>query len=193
MRPTLSPRQWIAMLCVPVVALVVVGRQLYLSKNYGLSTWKGGGMGMFAAADEVSNRYVKVFLVEPDRTTDPLVQFSADDNEMLTRALEYPTRSNFLRAAKKIAQENWIPAYQKRPVLKVNSDGNPTGAGDKTYRVMVPSEIRSDRETRRPNMEMQYWNLRYDPALRRVRAVLVNTFVFTPEELLQPDKDPKRL
>src|SRR5436309_445955 len=142
MRRPSSSSEWIAIVCVPVVALAIVGRQLYLSRNYGLSTWKGGGMGMFAAADEVSNRYAKVFLVEPDRTADPLVQFSPDDNDTLTRALEYPTRNNFLRAAKKIAQENWIPAYQKRPVLKVNSDGNPVGAGDKTYRVMVPSEIR---------------------------------------------------
>lgn len=181
------------MLCVPLVALVIVGRQLYLSSHYGLSTWKGGGMGMFAAADERSNRYAKVFLVGADGSRDPLVQLSPSDIDLLDRALEYPTRTNFLRAAKKIAQENWIPAYQRRPVLNVNSDGNPIGAGDKSYRVMAPSEIRSDREERRANMEIQFWNLSYDPSSRHVRAFLANTFVFTPDELLAPDKKQKGL
>ena len=66
--------QWILMLCVPFASLLIVGRQIYLSSRYGLSTWKGGGMGMFAAADELANRYAKVFLVEPDGNRDPLVQ-----------------------------------------------------------------------------------------------------------------------
>src|SRR5438309_7635099 len=94
--------QWTLMLCVPFAALVIVGRQVYLSSRYGLSTWKGGGMGMFAAADELSNRYAKVFLVGPDGNRDPLVQLKADDFDVLNRALEYPTRKNFLRAARQI-------------------------------------------------------------------------------------------
>jgi len=183
--------QWTLMLCVPFVALVIVGRQIYLSSHYGLSTWKGGGMGMFAAADELSNRYAKVFLLEPDGNRDPLVQLSADGFEVLNRALEYPTRKNFLRAARKIAQENWIPAYQKRPVLSVNSDGNPIGAGAKSYRIMVPSDLRSDREGKRANMEIQFWKLSYDPITRQVRAVLADTFVFTSEELFRPDAEEK--
>src|SRR5712691_191687 len=105
--------QWMLMLCVPCVAFVIVARQIYLSSRYGLSTWKGGGMGMFAAADERSNRYAEVFLVSPDGNRDPLVQLSSEDFDILNRALEYPTRRNFLRAAGQIALENWIPAYQR--------------------------------------------------------------------------------
>ena len=178
------------MLCVPVVALGIVGRQIYLSSHYGLSTWKGGGMGMFAAADELSNRYAKLFLVDSDGNRDPLVQLSPEDFDLLNRALEYPTRKNFLRAARKIAQENWIPAYQRRPVLDVNIDGNPIGASAKSYRVMVPSEIRSDREKKGTSMEIQFWKLSYDPHTRHIRASLAETFTFTLEELFQPDAGP---
>jgi hypothetical protein len=177
------------MVCVPFAALIILGRQLYLSSHYGLSTWKGGGMGMFAAADELSNRYAKIFLVEANGDRDPLVQLSPDNTGMLNRALEYPTRRNFLRAARKIAQANWIPAYQRRPVLVVNSDGNPVSAGAKSYRVMVSSDLRSDREEKRSSMEIQFWKLRYDPRTREVRASLADTFVFSPDELLRPDRE----
>src|ERR1700719_2240646 len=100
--------RWTLMLCVPCVALVIVGRQVYLSTRYGLSTWKGGGMGMFAAADELANRYAEVFLVNSDGNRDPLVQLTSEEDDLLNRALEYPTRKDFLRAARQIASENWI-------------------------------------------------------------------------------------
>src|ERR1041385_209659 len=96
-RPT-PALQWISLLCVPCVALVIVARQVYLSRHYGLSTWKGGGMGMFAAADELSNRYAEVFLIGPNGDRNPLVQLSADDTDLINRALEFPTRDRFLRA-----------------------------------------------------------------------------------------------
>ena len=179
------------MLCVPLVALVIVGRQIYLNTRYGLSTWKGGGMGMFAAADERANRYAKVFLVDSDGNRDPLVQLSSEDFDILNRALEYPTRRNFLRAARQIARENWIPAYQRRPVLNVNSDGNPIGAGDKSYRLMLPSEIQSDSEEKRSSMEIQFWKISYDPRTRDLRASLAETFAFTSEELFRNQAEQK--
>src|SRR2546430_10289112 len=179
--------RWFLTLCVPCVALLVVGRQIYLSSRYGLSTWKGGGMGMFAAADELSNRYAKVFLLGPDGNRDPLVQLPSQDNEVLNRALEYPTRKNFLRAARKIAHENWIPAYQRRPVLTVNVNGEPGSSRAKSFRVMVPSELRSDRGETRSSMEIHFWKIAYDPGTRRVHTSLAETFVFTPQELSAPD------
>src|ERR1700730_19439062 len=94
--------QWAVVRCVAFAALVIVVSQIYLSSHYGLSTWKGGGMGMFASADELSNGYAKVFLVEPNGDRNPLVQLSSDDADLLNRAHEYPTRKNFLRAARQI-------------------------------------------------------------------------------------------
>lgn len=185
--------QWIVMLCVPFVSLIIVGRQIYLSSHYGLSTWKGGGMGMFASADELSNRYAKVFLIESSGDRNPLVQLSSDDTDLLNRALEYPTRKNFLRAARQIAQRNWIPAYQRRPVLSINSDGNPIGADAKSYRVMVPSELRSDAEEKRSSIEIQFWKISYDPRTRHVRASLAETFVFSATELSPANVEQKNL
>src|SRR5436190_15838047 len=148
--------QWVLMTCVPFMSLVVVGRQLYLSKRYGLSTWKGGGMGMFAAADELPNRYAKVFLIDADGNRNPLVQLSPDDFDVLNRALEYPIRENFLRAARMMAAENWITTFQPRPVLNVDSNGQPVSESSKSFRVMVPSQLRPDRKSKRPSIEIQF-------------------------------------
>ena len=178
-------RRFLLMFCVPFVSLVILGRQLYLSTHYGLSTWKGGGMGMFAAADELANRYAKVFLVDPDGNRDPLVQLTAEDADVLNRALEYPTRKNFLRAARQMAQENWIPAFQRRPVLKVNVNGDPISAGEKSFRLMVPSQLRPESEEKKSSMEIQFWKITYDPHTRDVRASLAATFAFSREELFQ--------
>ncbi|MEY2540408.1 MAG: hypothetical protein QOI22_10, partial [Verrucomicrobiota bacterium] len=113
------------------------------------------------------------------------VQLSSEDFDVLNRALEYPTRKNFLRAARQIVQRNWIPAYQQRPVLNVNTNGDPVGAGAKTYRVMVQSELRPEGEQKRSRMEIQFWKISYDPRTKSVRAALSETFVFSPEELFQ--------
>ncbi|HXX41060.1 MAG TPA: hypothetical protein VEI58_02210 [Chthoniobacterales bacterium] len=175
--------RWLLTVCVPCAALAILGRQIYLNTHYGLSTWKGGGMGMFAAADELANRYAKVFLVHSDGSRDPLPQLTPEDQDLLSRALEYPARENFLRAARMIGSENWIPAFQRRPVLKVNGNGDPVSAEDKAFRVMVASPLRSESEDRNPSVEIQFWKLTYDPHTRRLHCSLAETLLFGSQEL----------
>jgi hypothetical protein len=74
-------------------------------------------------------------------------------------------------------------------VLSINPDGNPIGAGAKSYRVMVPSELRWDTEEKRSSIEIQFWKISYDPRTRHVRASLAETFVFSPEELFRPPEE----
>ncbi len=112
-------------------------------------------MGMFAAADELTNRYAKVFILDGTGDKNPLVQLSPNDADVLNRALEFPTRDRFLRAAKQIARENWIPAFQPRPILKVNGDGDPVEATGKTFRQMVVSPLRPNERRKAPGVEIQ--------------------------------------
>src|SRR5438270_9616954 len=97
------------MLIVPLAAVLVVGRQFYLSRFHDLSTWKGGGMGMFAANDGADARYTKIYLITPDGKREPLTQLSETQIDLNTRAIEFPLRSNFLRAARAIVHTNWTP------------------------------------------------------------------------------------
>jgi hypothetical protein len=171
------------MLCVPFVALVVVGHQVYLSRFHDLSTWKGGGMGMFAANDGPESRYAHIYLVKPDGTRDPLNQFSETEADFVRRALEYPVRSTFLRAARAIAQENWTAMQQRAPVTVFDSRGEPLRAADESFHLMVRYGRSSDSEKRNSSIEVQFWKLFYDPVERRAHVRLAQTFVFKPNEL----------
>ena len=47
----------LAMFCtIPLIAVLIAARQFYLHAADDLSTWKGGGMGMFTSADNTLTR-----------------------------------------------------------------------------------------------------------------------------------------
>src|SRR5437016_14267762 len=107
---------WAPILCIPTVALLVALRQVYLSNYRDLSTWKGGGMGMFAGADAGLNRYTKVFITDGHGKREPLTQLPLDQTKLINRALNYPVRENFLLAAKAISTLDWVANRQRMPV-----------------------------------------------------------------------------
>lgn len=146
-------------------------------------------MGMFADADGLQNRYAKVFLVESEWRRNALTQFSPDQVDLLNRALEFPVRKNFLRAARQIAQENWTATHQRNPVTVFDVKGEPVRAGAESFYIMVPYGRRSGSEERNWSMQIQFWKIAYDPLTRRARVSLAETFVFKPEELFRPNME----
>lgn len=146
-------------------------------------------MGMFAANDGPESRYAKVFLVNPDGTRNPLTQFSESEADFVTRALEYPVRSTFLRAARAIAQENWTPMQQRAPVTVFDSRGEPLRAADESFHLMVRYGRQSDSEERNSSIEVQFWKIFYDPVKRQSRVRLAKTFDFKPSELFEQNPE----
>ena len=66
MKPETVERCWAT---VPAALLVLVGiGQLGLAHTVGLSSWKGGGFGMFASLDARPFRYVRIFVKAPERS-----------------------------------------------------------------------------------------------------------------------------
>ena len=72
---------------VPIVALLVAARQVYLSRYHDLTTWKGGGMGMFAGADFSLNRYAKLFITDSNGQRQPLTELTREQTDLVKRAL----------------------------------------------------------------------------------------------------------
>ena len=179
--------QWTLIVCVPVVALLVAARQVYLNTYYDLTTWKGGGMGMFAGADSSLNRYAKVFIAEPQGKRQPLTELTPEQSELVKRALNYPVRDNFLLTARAIATLDWIAKRQRMPVARIDADGKNVGPAAESYYLMVPFGTRPTTEKWKWDIQIEYWKLSYYPITRRAHATLAETFVFKPEEL-QPDE-----
>jgi hypothetical protein len=128
-----------------------------------------------------------VFLVDPNGEKNPLVRLDSEDQDILNRALEFPTRDRFLRAGRQIAEANWIPAFQPRPILKINENGDPLEVEDKSYRQLVPSSLRPNEKKKAWGMEIQFWKITYDPHTRIEHAILAETFNFTPQDLYNPN------
>jgi len=170
-------------ICIPVVALLVAGRQVYLSRYHDLSTWKGGGMGMFAGADLWLNRYTKIFIVDSSGQRQPLSDFTADQADLLRRALNYPVRQNFLIAAKAIGRHDWIPRGERRQVSLTDSNGRKIGTTGESLYWIAPFGIRAPGEKWKWKLEIEYWKVSYNPLTRRAHTTLAETFVFKPEEL----------
>ena len=177
--------RWALVLCIPAVALVVAGRQVYLNTYHDLSTWKGGGMGMFAGADGPLNRYVKVFIVDERGRRQPLTQLPSNITKLLSRALNYPVRPNFLLAAKATALLDWVSAPQRVPVSLIDETGKSTGTASESYYMMVPFGPRPPTEKWEWGIEIEYWKLSYDPKTKRAHSSRAETFSFRPEELRQ--------
>jgi len=175
--------QWALTLCIPIVALLVAGRQIYLNRYHDLTTWKGGGMGMFAGADATLNRYAKVFITDPRGQRQPLTELTPDESDLVKRALNYPVRRNFLIAARAIATMDWIAKRQRMPVALIDSQGKTVGTANESYYLMMPFGTRPRSEKWEWSIQIEYWKLSYDPRTRRAHALLAETFVFKPEEL----------
>ncbi|MGD0532570.1 MAG: hypothetical protein ABSA62_09925 [Methyloceanibacter sp.] len=66
--------RWAMFCTIPLIAILIAARQLYLHASEDLSTW-GGGMGMFAAADNLT-RYLKIYLIFGDDQRHPLLHIT---------------------------------------------------------------------------------------------------------------------
>jgi hypothetical protein len=175
---------WPLILLIPVVALVVAGTQLYLSTHHDLTTWKGGGMGMFAGADGALNRYAKTFMADGRGKRQPLTQLPPEQTKLINRALNFPTRQNFRLAARAIATTDWVAARERIPVASVDAFGKNAGTTSDSYYMMVPFGPRPPDEKWKWDVQIEYWKMSYDPQTRHAHTVLAETFVFHPDELL---------
>ena len=87
----------------PVILLVVVAvNQMRLALTGELTSWKGGGFGMFATTDRPGTRYVHVWLIGEGRDRPVPVPAAARRAELSARA--NPTERNLLRLAQEVAK-----------------------------------------------------------------------------------------
>jgi hypothetical protein len=72
----------------PLLLVVVAATQIILTRTTLLSSWKGGGFGMFAALDGSQHRWITVVVAAPDRTEELTIPRSL--GELAERIQLYP-------------------------------------------------------------------------------------------------------
>jgi len=169
--------KWVMFCAVPLIAITVAARQLYLSTTGDLSTWKGGGMGMFAGS-ETNTRYAKTYLTFADRRRQPLVRLTEQQEELKTQVLDYPSERNLRALAESIKATTWWASTTRVPLNVFGEDGQKVRDGTEQFYDLYAAHARTASEPADWGVEIEYWKATYDPKTGEYQGVRARTFKF---------------
>jgi hypothetical protein len=166
------------MLCaIPIIATTIAARQLYLSVTDDLSTWKGGGMGMFAGS-ETNTRYAKIYLTFADGRRQPLLRITEQQEKIKRQILNYPNDRNFQSLARSVKATTWWASTTRIPLNVFGTDGKKVRDGSEQLYDLYPARVRGASESADWGVEIEYWKAIYNPGTREYTGTLVRTFKF---------------
>jgi hypothetical protein len=165
---------------IPLIVVTVAARQAYLNAHFGLSTWKGGGMGMFAGADGGTARFARVYVEMPDGRRHIVVRMTALQDKLLEQALWYPHRGNFLELAQSLRRTSFIAADQPIPVQRADAKGQSIGPTGHSYYLLHADAPRPQGDEPEWTLVIEYWALFFDQSNRLARSSLVEAMRFGP-------------
>ena len=181
--PSSSParswvRQFILFALIPLIACAVAARQLYLSKTDTLSTWKGGGMGMFASADSADTRVLRIWMGPPGREELFILGLTPRQQKIKSSGIWYPSRSRLEPLARSLQVSKFVGGRDPSPIMKADETGkNFKRTGRETF-LLKATGPRPDPDPDPLNwsVRIEYWQMRYDPATRKAKMHLVETY-----------------
>ncbi|MFP4539255.1 MAG: hypothetical protein ACLFPA_13255, partial [Dichotomicrobium sp.] len=150
--------------------------------EYDLSTWKGGGMGMFAGADNSATRYSQVFIEAADGQRYPLLKLTSKQQKLLDDAHLYPLRENFVPVANSIRATKWADSGPARPVRIVDSKNEFIRETDRTYTLLLPFGERAPGENTNFSIVFENYQLHYDVEKSLLTTIPLNSFKFDMTE-----------
>ncbi len=175
MRFSQGLERWVMLCVIPAIALTVSARQLYLSVMDDLSTWKGGGMGMFAGSEALT-RFAKVYLTFPDGRRHPLLRLTDKQEELKAQVLNYPSERNLRALANSIRATTWWASTTRVPLNVFGRDGQKIRDGTEQLYDLYAAHPRTASEPAEFRVEIEYWKATYDPKTREYIGVLARTF-----------------
>ena len=160
--------QWVMLWAIPAIAITVAARQVYLSSTDDLSTWKGGGMGMFAGSEN-NTRYAKIYMTFADGRRQPLLRITETQEKLKGQVVNYPNERNLRTLAKSIKATKWWASTTRIPLNVFGEDGQKVRDGTEQLYDLYPAQARSATEPADWRVEIEYWKATYDPSDKRIR------------------------
>lgn len=173
---------WASRLVIPIIMMLMVGRAAYLSSEYNLSTWKGGGMGMFASADSAATRFAQVTIEAPTGGRYPISRLTPEQNTLSRAALWYPRRENFVPLANSIRATQWATQGTAEPVRHYNSNGKLLRTGPESKELLSHFGIRPADEPTDFVVIIDFYSMSYEVGARKLQANLIDSFRFEQAE-----------
>jgi len=175
-------RQFLLFAFIPLIACAVAARQLYLSKTDTLSTWKGGGMGMFASADSANTRILRIWMGPPGREELLIIGQTGFQKDIKSKGIWYPSRARFEPLARSLQASKFVGGSKPSPFLKADPTGkkfSPTGR--ETF-LLSATGPRPATDPLNWGVRIEYWRLRYDPTTSKAKMHLVETYDYPADE-----------
>ena len=176
-----STKWFICFTLVPIIACGLTLRQAYLSKYGELSTWKGGGMGMFASADSSQTRFVRSFIETRDGKRTSIGRMLPSQEALLREVLWYPRRESFIPLARSIRNTSFIASPERYPVMRFAQDGFTRIGQVGSYNIAYAQRSRPIGDKVDWSVVFEYWKISYDPSSRRASSRLIETMSFGKE------------
>lgn len=153
---------------IPVIASLIFVQQLYREKTTDLSTWKGGGMGMFAAWDRPSRaRYTHIF-IEVDGERLPLMSVTPLIDRMAYKIKTEPTDKHFNALGTKLTNMQWHYSGEQLPIMEQD------GSGKRKEISTVPEVVMYGKQPVKADaIILEYGKVHYDIKKQEVSQVSV--------------------
>jgi len=166
---------------IPCVAALVAARQWYLSSHSELSTWKGGGMGMFASADSSDTRFLRLFIETDSGAREPIIGLTAKQQQIVERILWFPSDEAFTPLAQSLRQTSFVAPEDGRPLNSFSLTGERIAKLNKQHHLLHANRVKRDGPPPDWTLVCEYYRLTYDPATRVAKFSLVKTLRFGKE------------
>ena len=160
----------------PLVLILVASHQVWLASTSNLSSWKGGGFGMFATVDPSSFRAVRGSFDTPEGPI-PFDVYALDDlggaiQKTFQNARALPDQRRLRPLAELVTRSRWqvVGGVAQHQELLPTSDDSPIlvpGPGDDADSITVTGG------------RLEVWRVRYDRHTRTIRPELAGSYEFT--------------
>jgi len=175
-------RQFLLFAFIPLIAIAVAARQLYLSKTDTLSTWKGGGMGMFASADSTETRFLRIWMGPPGGEEHVIDGLTNIQRKINSEGLWYPSRARFEPLARSLKTSNFRGLGTGLPIMKADPTGKELSQTGRTLRLLKATGPRPSTDPLGWGVRIEYWRMRYDPTTRRAKLQLIETYNYPADD-----------
>jgi len=156
-----------------MVASAVFLNQLYRQQTLDLSTWKGGGMGMFAAWDHpLRARFIRIYGITDDDLRLPIVESRGDIRKLKYRVKTEPTENNLNTLMRRLVNISWRYSDDLLSTYTQDDSGRRKFAGH------APKLSRRGgaRKATLNAIEIEYGEIKYDTHTQTITPVIVRTF-----------------
>jgi hypothetical protein len=154
---------------IPVIAIAILCNQLLRQHLYDLSTWKGGGMGMFAAWDRPPRaRFIHIYGIDRMGELLPITETGRGIYYLKYRVTAEPSDKNLAALLRRVSSEPWRYGEAQRPLYTQNEKGDRTLSrlvNNISFSGAQPADLVAVR--------IEYGEIRYDRSKHALMPVVI--------------------